>query len=232
MCRCGGNQWKSDDQGTPKTQTNKIKWQKGTTISHRCLLWHPRRGDKKNPRKMTSCVVIWPKQNAEKLVHVAVMQSCDAWFQHGRLKNVRQFVTYTNIRGCTYKLVTCIYYSQIPFSWTIWYKSIYGNRHISGKKNHGLSTVNATHPIREWFCFGVGFCLEMQAIIVLSTACPPKKCHSNYFWKHTKTKYWMLCSDAWENLHKTHMCLGQGLGISVQLKKFFWKRFWYNYFQK
>ena len=23
-----------------------------------------------------------------------------------------------------------------------------------------------------------------------------------------------------ENLHKTHMCLGQGLGVSVQLKKF------------
>ena len=32
-------------------------------------------------------------------------------------------------------------------------------------------------------------------------------------------KLWMLCSDAWENLHKTHMCLGQGLGVSVQLKK-------------
>ena len=31
---------------------------------------------------------------------------------------------------------------------------------------------------------------------------------------------WMLCSDACENLHKTHMCLGQGLGVSMQLKKF------------
>ena len=30
----------------------------------------------------------------------------------------------------------------------------------------------------------------------------------------------MLCSDAWENLHQTHTCLGQGLGVSVQLKKF------------
>ena len=35
-----------------------------------------------------------------------------------------------------------------------------------------------------------------------------------------RNKLWMLCSDAWENLHKTHMCLGQGLGVSVQLKKF------------
>ena len=49
-----------------------------------------------------------------------------------------------------------------------------------------------------------------------------KKCHSNYFWKYTKTtkKNWMLCSDAWENLHKTHTCLGQWLGVSAQLKKF------------
>ena len=35
-----------------------------------------------------------------------------------------------------------------------------------------------------------------------------------------QNKLWMLCSDAWDNLHKTHMCLGQGLGVSVQLKKF------------
>ena len=35
-----------------------------------------------------------------------------------------------------------------------------------------------------------------------------------------RNKLWILCSDAWENLHKTHMCLGQGLAVSVQLKKF------------
>ena len=35
-----------------------------------------------------------------------------------------------------------------------------------------------------------------------------------------QNKFWMLCSDAWDNLHKTHMYLGQGLGVSVQLKKF------------
>ena len=35
-----------------------------------------------------------------------------------------------------------------------------------------------------------------------------------------QNKCWMLCSDAWENLHKTHRCLGQGLGVSVQLEKF------------
>ena len=29
----------------------------------------------------------------------------------------------------------------------------------------------------------------------------------------------MLCSDSWENLHKTHMCLGQGLGVSVQFSE-------------
>ena len=35
-----------------------------------------------------------------------------------------------------------------------------------------------------------------------------------------RNKFWVLCSDAWANLHKTHMCLVQGLGVSVQLKKF------------
>ena len=35
-----------------------------------------------------------------------------------------------------------------------------------------------------------------------------------------RNKFWMLCIDAWENLHQIHICLGQGLGVSVQLKKF------------
>ena len=49
-----------------------------------------------------------------------------------------------------------------------------------------------------------------------------KKCHSTVCENIPKpqNKFWMLCSDAWENLHKTHVCLGQGLGVSVQLKKF------------
>ena len=35
-----------------------------------------------------------------------------------------------------------------------------------------------------------------------------------------RNTFWMVCSDAWENLHQTHMCSRQGLGVYVQLKKF------------
>ena len=56
-------------------------------------------------------------------------------------------------------------------------------------------------------CFTV--CPEKSVTLTISENIPKPQ-----------NKFWMLCSDARVNLHKTHMCLGQGLGVPVQLKKF------------
>ena len=63
-----------------------------------------------------------------------------------------------------------------------------------------------------------------------STVCPEKSVTLTISENIPKpqNKFWVLCSNAWHNLHQTHMCLGQGLVLcAIEKVPQFISSFWY-----